>query len=57
MVNVGTHGVSVLKDGWTVITNDKQLSAHFEHSVAITEDGPLILTEWPAQSLCTNFLL
>ena len=45
MVNVGTHGVSVLKDGWTVITNDKQLSAHFEHSVAITEDGPLILTE------------
>ena len=45
MVNVGTHSVSVLKDGWTVITNDKQLSAHFEHSVAITEDGPLILTE------------
>ena len=45
MVNVGTHGVSVLKDGWTVITNDKQLSAHFEHSVAITDDGPLILTE------------
>ena len=45
MVNVGTHGVSVLKDGWTVITNDEQLSAHFEHSVAITEDGPLILTE------------
>lgn len=45
MVNVGTQGVSVLKDGWTVITNDKQLSAHFEHSVAITEDGPLILTE------------
>ena len=45
MVNVGTHGVSVLKDGWTVIKNDKQLSAHFEHSVAITEDGPLILTE------------
>lgn len=45
MVNVGTHNVSVLKDRWTVITNDKQLSAHFEHSVAVTEDGPLILTE------------
>ena len=45
MVNVGTHNVSVLKDKWTVITNDKQLSAHFEHSVAVTEDGPLILTE------------
>ena len=45
MVNVGTHNVSVLKDRWTVITNDKQLSAHFEHSIAVTEDGPLILTE------------
>ncbi len=45
MVNVGTHNVSVLKDRWTVITNDKQLSAHFEHSVAVTEEGPLILTE------------
>ncbi len=45
MVNVGTHNVSVLKDRWTVITNDKQLSAHFEHTVAVTEDGPLILTE------------
>jgi methionyl aminopeptidase len=45
MVNVGTHNVSVLKDRWTVVTNDKQLSAHFEHSVAVTEDGPLILTE------------
>lgn len=45
MVNVGTHSVSVLKDRWTVITNDKQLSAHFEHTVAVTEDGPVILTE------------
>ncbi len=45
MVNVGTHNVSVLKDRWTVITNDKQLSAHFEHTVAVTEDGPMILTE------------
>lgn len=45
MVNAGTHAVSVLKDGWTVVTNDKQLSAHFEHTVAVTEDGPLILTE------------
>lgn len=45
MVNEGTHSVSVLKDRWTVITNDKKLSAHFEHSVAVTEDGPLILTE------------
>lgn len=44
MVNAGTHEVKVLKDGWTVITKDKKMSAHFEHSVAVTEDGPLILS-------------
>jgi len=44
MVNMGTHKVKVLRDGWTVITNDKQPSAHFEHSVAVTEHGPLILS-------------
>ncbi len=44
MVNVGTHKVRVLRDGWTVITNDKKPSAHFEHSVAVTADGPLILS-------------
>jgi len=44
MVNLGTHKVKVLRDGWTVITNDKKPSAHFEHSVAVTENGPLILS-------------
>lgn len=44
MVNVGTHKVKVLRDGWTVITNDNKPSAHFEHSVAVTENGPLILS-------------
>ena len=44
MVNLGTHRVKVLRDGWTVITNDKKPSAHFEHSVAVTEDGPLVLS-------------
>lgn len=44
MVNLGTHKVKVLKDGWTVITADKKASAHFEHSVAATEDGPVILS-------------
>lgn len=44
MVNMGTHKVSVLKDGWTVITGDKKCSAHFEHSVAATSDGPLVLS-------------
>ena len=44
MVNAGTHEVKVLKDGWTVITKDKKMSAHFEHSIAVTENGPLILS-------------
>jgi len=46
MVNIGTHKVKVLRDGWTVITADKKPSAHFEHSVAVTEDGPLVLSSW-----------
>jgi methionyl aminopeptidase len=44
MVNVGTYKVKVLRDGWTVITADKKPSAHFEHSVAVTDDGPLVLS-------------
>ena len=45
MVNVGTADVKVLGDGWTVITADKKLSAHYEHSIAVTEDGPILLTD------------
>ena len=44
MVNVGTWRVQVLKDGWTVVTEDNRLSAHFEHTVAITDHGPEVLT-------------
>jgi len=44
MVNVGTVATRVLDDEWTVVTADGSLSAHFEHSIAITDDGPLILT-------------
>ena len=44
MVNQGTDKVVVLNDGWTVVTRDGKCSAHFEHSVAITEDGPLVLS-------------
>jgi len=44
MVNEGTFKVKVLKDGWTVVTSDGKLSAHFEHTVAITENGPMILS-------------
>jgi methionyl aminopeptidase len=45
MVNEGTYKVKVLKDGWTVVTLDGRLSAHFEHTIAITENGPEILSK------------
>ena len=45
MVNVGTGAVRELSDGWTVLTADSKLSAHYEHTVAITENGPLLLTK------------
>lgn len=44
MINMGTAAIKVLPDGWTVKTRDAKLSAHFEHTVAITADGPVILT-------------
>ncbi len=44
MVNQGTYEVEVLADQWTVVTKDGKLSAHFEHTVAITDNGPEILT-------------
>jgi methionyl aminopeptidase len=44
MINAGKADVRVLSDGWTAVTTDKSLSAHFEHTVAITENGPVILT-------------
>lgn len=44
MVNLGKPGVRVLSDGWTVVTQDNQLSAHFEHTVLITRGAPEILT-------------
>ena len=46
MVNAGRPDVKILKDGWTVVTQDGSLSAHFEHTVLITESEPEILT-WP----------
>ena len=44
MINAGTGDVRILSDGWTTVTKDGRLSAHFEHTVAITADGPVILT-------------
>jgi methionyl aminopeptidase len=44
MVNMGRPAVRVLSDGWTAVTKDGQVSAHFEHTVAVTAGGPLVLT-------------
>ena len=44
MINAGVAGVKILEDGWTAVTQDGKRSAHFEHTVAITEHGPEILT-------------
>jgi methionyl aminopeptidase len=44
MLNMGTHHTKTLKDGWTVVTVDGQPSAHVEHTIAITEDGPEVFT-------------
>ncbi len=44
MINAGKPEVEILQDGWTAVTRDRSLSAHFEHTVAITERGPEVLT-------------
>lgn len=45
MINVGVSDVIILNDGWTAVTKDGNLSAHFEHTVAITDDGPYVLSK------------
>jgi methionyl aminopeptidase len=47
MVNMGRPAVKVLSDGWTAVTKDGSLSAHFEHTVAVTKNGPLVMTMRP----------
>jgi len=57
MVNMGGYDVVTLEDGWTTVTKDGTLSAHFEHSIAITKDGPVILSflgDKQADSACEN---
>ncbi len=46
MINMGGDGVAELDDGWTIVTRDGSLSAHFEHTVAVTRDGVEVLTAW-----------
>ena len=47
MINLGAYGVKVLNDGWTAVTRDRSLSAQFEHSVGVTENGVEIFTQSP----------
>jgi methionyl aminopeptidase len=55
MLNMGSHHTKVLPDGWTVVTLDGQPSAHVEHTIAITEDGPEVLTRVAVEDgLTTN---
>ncbi|HXZ25008.1 MAG TPA: type I methionyl aminopeptidase [Nitrospiria bacterium] len=49
MVNMGGSAVKVLADRWTVVTQDGSLSAHFEHTIAISEGGPRVLTAWEGE--------
>ena len=44
MVNAGDPDTTLLDDGWTVVTADGSLSAHFEHTIAVTDNGPEVLT-------------
>jgi methionyl aminopeptidase len=55
MVNIGGSQVETLADNWTVITADRSLSAHFEHTVAVTKNGPDILTLLPAKGPQTTY--
>lgn len=47
MINIGSSKIKTLSDGWTVVTWDKMLSCHFEHTVLVTKKGVEILTSWP----------
>ncbi|MCL1856075.1 MAG: type I methionyl aminopeptidase [Kiritimatiellaeota bacterium] len=55
MLNLGTKGVRLLDDGWTVVTKDRKPSAHFEHMVAITPDTPEVLTPRPDYNVAQVF--
>ena len=50
MVTMGGYDVEVLSDGWTAVTKDRSLAAHFEHTVVVTDHGPEVLTEAPVKT-------
>jgi methionyl aminopeptidase len=51
MIAAGTHEVEILDDGWTAVTRDRRLAAHFEHTVAMTENGPEVLSVRTAEAV------
>ena len=55
MINAGRYDTKILSDGWTAVTKDKSLSAQFEHSIGITEDGAEIFTLSPAGYSCPPY--
>jgi len=55
MINVGNYDVKILQDGWTAVTKDRQLSAQFEHTIAVTADGFEIFTESPKGWHCPPY--
>ncbi len=55
MINIGSHEVLLLKDGWTAVTRDRQLSAQFEHSLGVTENGYEIFTQSPKGWHCPPY--
>ncbi|MEG9861249.1 MAG: type I methionyl aminopeptidase [Parvularculales bacterium] len=55
MINLGKPGVKLLKDGWTAVTRDRSLSAQFEHSLGVTQDGADIFTLSPANQHCPPY--
>ena len=49
MITMGEADVEIAPDGWTVLSADRSLSAHFEHTIALTSDGPIVATERPSK--------
>ena len=49
MITVGSHDIEVLDDDWTIVSKDRKLSAHFEHTIVVTEEGPCVATRRPSE--------
>ena len=51
MLTLGSHETALLDDDWTIATEDGSLSAHFEHTIVVTEDGPVVATKRPSERI------